>query len=132
MRTQILALAMMLVPAVGAAQVGGQVSYYGPAPKLEPLDLRTDPVCSALGSHSMADHTLVDDKGGLANVFVRVLDPPRGDYAAHGAEPVVLDQQRCRYIPKVFGILVGQRLEVRNGDPTVHTTTRRPSKGSTL
>ena len=122
-------LPVVLCPANSWAQVGGLVRYDGPSPKLESLDLRTDPVCSALGDRATADHTLVSKDGGLANVFVRVVNPPRGDYSAFASKPVVLDQQRCRYVPKVFGILVGQRLEVRNGDPTVHTTHAQTDKG---
>ena len=35
-------------------------------------------------------------------------------------EPVVLDQQRCRYLPRVVGVRVGQTLRLRNGDPLLH------------
>ena len=102
------------------AQVDGTVRYVGPTPKPEPLDLRTDPVCSTLEPHAVANHTLVGENGGLANVFAYVENPPATE-APTPAEPVILDQQACRYAPKVFGIRVGQSLEIRNGDATVHT-----------
>jgi hypothetical protein len=33
---------------------------------------------------------------------------------------VVVDQQKCRYIPRVLGVRVGQPLQIRNGDPLLH------------
>ena len=117
-----LLIAMMLVPDSAVAEITGRVRYSGAPPKREPLDYRTDPVCSAIADRGApADHTLIGPDLGLANVFVHVLDPPDVGYApADGV--VVLDQQACRYRPKVFGIRVGQPLEIRNGDPTLHTT----------
>ena len=35
-------------------------------------------------------------------------------------EPVVLDQDKCRYTPRVQGVRVGQPLSIRNSDPLLH------------
>ena len=35
-------------------------------------------------------------------------------------EPVVLDQQKCWYVPRVVGVRVGQPLQVLNSDPLLH------------
>ena len=35
-------------------------------------------------------------------------------------EPVVLDQDKCRYTPRVLGVRVGQALQIRNSDPLLH------------
>ena len=35
-------------------------------------------------------------------------------------EPVVLDQDKCRYTPRVLGVRVGQPLSIRNSDPLLH------------
>ena len=121
-------LTFVLVVSFGrsaSAEFVGRVRFDGPPPKTEPLDFRTDPVCSALGDHPAADHTLVGPNGGLANVFVYVVNPPiprTKTPPKSKKSPVILDQHACRYAPKVFGILVGQPLEIRNGDPTLHTT----------
>ena len=121
-------IAMMLVPSSAVAEITGRVRYDGAAPKTEPLDFRTDPVCSAIADRRPADHTLIGPKLGLANVFVHVVDPPQVEYPP-ATEVVVLDQHACRYEPKVFGIRVGQPLEIRNGDPTVHTTHALTDRG---
>ena len=35
-------------------------------------------------------------------------------------EPVLLDQDKCRYTPRVLGVRVGQPLAIRNSDPLLH------------
>ena len=35
-------------------------------------------------------------------------------------EPATIDQKDCRYHPHVFGMRVGQPLEIINSDPTLH------------
>ena len=35
-------------------------------------------------------------------------------------EPAQIDQKECRYHPHVFGMRVGQPLEIINSDPTLH------------
>ena len=41
-------------------------------------------------------------------------------------ESVKLDQQGCRYQPHVFGIRVGQPLEIVNSDTTLHNVHALP------
>jgi hypothetical protein len=124
-RNRVAALAMVCaigaVTAATAAGVRGTVKLDGPAPQRYPLQMAADPKCAAMhqGKTVLAEDTLVDDQGGLANVFVWVENPPAGTHAAP-AEPVRLDQHGCLYIPRVQGILVGQTLEITNGDDTLH------------
>ena len=58
--------------------------------------------------------------GGLDNVFVYVKDGLGNYYFDTPTEPVTLDQKGCRYTPHVFGIRVGQPLEIVNSDSTLH------------
>jgi plastocyanin len=58
--------------------------------------------------------------GGLDNVFVYVKDGLGNYYFDVPTESLKLDQQGCRYSPHVFGIRVGQPLEIVNNDSTLH------------
>ena len=81
-----------------------------------------DPKCvTANGGPERAAESIVLGNGqSLQNVFVYVKDG-LGNYAFPiPAEPVVLDQQKCRYTPRVLGVRVGQRLAIRNSDPLLH------------
>ena len=56
----------------------------------------------------------------LQNVFIYVKEglPPR--LYPVPSTPVVLDQQKCRYVPRVVGLQAGQSLTIRNSDPLLH------------
>lgn len=115
--------------AASAAAVSGTAKLDGAAPKRYPLQMDADPKCAAMhsGKTVLAEDTLVDDKGGLANVFVWVKNPPAGTHAAP-ATPVRLEQHGCLYTPRVQGILVDQKLEIVNGDDTLHNVRALASK----
>jgi plastocyanin len=91
-----------------------------PAPKMMRLD--GDPKCvTENGAPERADESLVVGQNqALQNVFVYVKD----GLGAYGfqvpTEPVVLDQDKCRYTPRVLGVRVGQPLSIRNSDPLLH------------
>ena len=56
----------------------------------------------------------------LGNVFVYVKDGLSGYTFPAPTTPARIDQQGCRYHPHVFGMQVGQPLEIVNSDPTLH------------
>jgi plastocyanin len=60
------------------------------------------------------------DGKSLANVFVYVKDGLGNYMFDTPTEPAQIDQQACRYHPHVFGMMVGQTLEILNSDPTLH------------
>ena len=45
-------------------------------------------------------------------------------------DPVVIDQQNCRYHPHVFGLMVGQPLQILNSDSTLHNIHALPAKNA--
>ena len=112
-------------PAVDPATAGtvtATVRFEGtpPAPKM--MRLEGDPKCvTENGGPERADESLVVGQNqALQNVFVYVKD----GLGAYGfpvpAEPVLLDQDKCRYAPRVLGVRVGQPLSIRNSDPLLH------------
>jgi len=105
-----------------AATLGGQVLIDGPIPAAEIIRMDGDPKCLTLtkGEERHTEYIVSNDGKTLANVFVYVKDGlPQRLYPVP-SEPVVIDQQTCRYVPRVLGVQVGQPLEIRNSDPLLH------------
>ena len=67
----------------------------------------------------MTEQYVVHD-ARLANVFVYVKDGLGNRIYMPTKTPIVLDQKGCRYIPHVIGAMVGQPVEFRNSDHTMH------------
>ena len=112
-------------PATDAAASGritGTIMVDGTVPPAEVIRLDADPKCVALaeGAERRAEYVVVGDGNRLQNVFVYVKDGLSGRMYPVPSEPVVLDQQKCRYVPRVLGIQVGQQLLIRNSDPLLH------------
>ena len=110
------------VDATTAGTVTATVKFEGQPPAPEMISLNGDPKCvSENGAPQRADELIVvGDNQALQNVFVYVKD----GLGAYGfpipTEPVVLDQDKCRYTPRVLGVRVGQALQIRNSDPLLH------------
>ena len=105
---------------LGTSTIAGVVRFDGDVPELRPLSMDADPACAAKHAEPVYPELLaVGDEAGLANVLVYVADNvPQGPYPP--AEPPVIDQQGCRYTPRVAGIMVGQELKVLNSDELLH------------
>jgi hypothetical protein len=105
------------------ATIEGTVRVDGDAPPYGRIRLDADPQCPPLagGSEQPAEDVVIGAHGELQNAFVYVKEGlPTRSYAV-GADAVVLDQQKCRFVPRVLGLQVGQRLLIRNSDPLLHT-----------
>jgi hypothetical protein len=106
----------------GTATITGRILIDGSVPPGEIIRLDGDPKCVELaaGEPRRTEYVVAGDDNSLQNVFVYVKEGlPRRMYPVP-AEPVVLDQEKCRYVPRVLGIQVGQQLTVRNSDPLLH------------
>ena len=105
-----------------AGTVTAIVKFEGQPPAPEMMTLTGDPKCvSENGGPQRADERIVvGENQSLQNVFVYVKDGLGGFGFPIPSEPVVLDQDKCRYTPRVLGVRVGQTLQVRNSDPLLH------------
>lgn len=108
------------VDASKAGNIAGRVTLDGPVPGNPQIKMSADPICIRENKDGASLEGFVVDSGGLENVFVYVKDGLRGYYFDAPTEPARLDQKGCRYHPHVFGLQVGQPLEVSNSDPTLH------------
>jgi plastocyanin len=105
-----------------AASLTGHVTFDGTLPPADVIRMDGDPKCvaAAQGEERRTELFVSDDGKSLGNVFIYVKDGlPQRMYAVPSA-PVVFDQQKCRYVPRVLGVQVGQAVEIRNSDPLLH------------
>jgi hypothetical protein len=110
------------------AAVAGRVVFDGPAPERKPIDTKMDPKCAVLhaGEPLLTEQAVISADGGVANAFVYLKNPPAGDYPVP-AEPAVLDQVGCAYVPRVLGVRAGQTVNVKNSDETTHNIRSFPT-----
>ena len=123
-----LVLTVMSAGAFGAAQarppaagtIVGRVRLTGNAPGNAVIRMGVDPLCAkANAGRRVFQRTVVASRdGGLADVFVRL----EGRFTATPvpADPVIVDQQACIYLPRVIGARTGQTLLVKNSDALLH------------
>lgn len=102
--------------------IAGRVTLEGTPPPARVVRVDGDKTCATLvpGAQQTIPEFVVGDGGGLGNVFVYVKSGLDGRSYPVPAEPVVLDQQRCAYTPRVIGVRVGQAFQVLNSDPLLH------------
>jgi plastocyanin len=115
-----------------AGDVKGVATLDGVAPKNEAIKMNADPVCmrEAKGTQAQETYMVGADGKSLANVFVYVKDG-LGNYVFDTpTETAKIDQRECRYHPHVFGMRVGQPLEIVNSDPTLHNIHAMPKANS--
>jgi plastocyanin len=105
----------------GDGVVSGTVHFTGTAPANPTIDMSEEAACKAKYTGNPIDSQYVVNNGGLGNVFVYVKSGlPAGAKYAAPSTPAVIDQKGCEYHPRVFGLQVGQKLEIKNDDPLLH------------
>ena len=110
-----------------AGTLAGRILFDGPVPANAPIKMSADPTCVSENPNGATFETYVVKDGGLDNVFVYVKDGLGNYYFDTPAEPVTLDQKACHYEPHVFGIRVGQPLDIVNDDSTLHNVHAVPT-----
>ncbi|MEO6965555.1 MAG: hypothetical protein ABI076_06610, partial [Acidobacteriaceae bacterium] len=103
-----------------AGTVSGTIQFTGKAPKPVVIDMAQDPACSLATPTSNTTQQYVVHDGKMANVFIYIKAGLGHRIYPPSQTPVVLDQKGCRYVPHVLGVMTGQPVEFRNGDPTMH------------
>ena len=118
--------ATCLGPAL-AGTITGKVTFEGKVPTMKPIAMDADPTCAKKHSTPVLSEWLVLGEGNtLGNVLVRVAKGlPDKPYPAP-KDPVVMDQNGCKYVPHVMGIMVGQPFKVLNSDGVLHNVHALP------
>jgi plastocyanin len=104
-----------------AAALTGKAVFDGTPPAAEKMKADADPKCKLAHPDGIAsDGVIVNANGTLKNVFVYVKEGLSGKKFPAPKDAVVFDQKGCVYTPKVFGVQVGQPVEIINSDDTLH------------
>ena len=109
-------------PSVAGGTITGKIKFTGTAPRNPTIDMSDEAVCKAkYPAPPTEENVVAGPANSLANVFVYVKSGVPASYTAPapGANPVI-DQNGCRYHPHVFGIRVGQTLQIKNSDGVLH------------
>jgi plastocyanin len=105
----------------GESTVSGKISLSGNVPEARVIRVSaSDPLCMPEGGVVRSELIVAGPDNQLQNVFVYVKDGLGNQTFPAPKTPVHLDQVGCRYTPHVFGVQVGQPVEITNSDPTVH------------
>ena len=116
-----------VAPAADVSAAGGtitgKIKFTGTAPRGRPIDMSEEAACKAkyTANPPVEETVVAGPANALANVFVYVSSGlPAGATSPAPTTAVVLDQDGCRYRPHVFGVMVGQPVEIRNSDAVLH------------
>ena len=117
---RVLGILILGMTIASAGDVTGKVAFSGTPPKGSPLQMTADPVCKKAHTKPVTGEDVVVNKNGtLRNVIVYVKSGLKGSFTAP-KDKLVFDQMGCLYTPHVLSLMVGQELEVRNSDATLH------------
>jgi plastocyanin len=122
--------AFVIAGTTNAAEWGsvkGRILVDGKPPELKPLLVEKE-YCMDLMPKPPNETIVLGKDNALVNTIVYLYLPRRGkvnihpDYEAAFKEPVVLDNKGCQFHPHVTLVRVGQKVIVKNSDPTGHNT----------
>lgn len=117
-----------------AASISGTILLEGTVPPAPVIRMDGDPKCvtAAQGEERRSEEIVSSDGKTLGNVFVYLKEGvPQRMYPVPDT-PVVLDQQKCRYVPRVLGVQVGQTLQIKNSDALLHNVSAEPAVNQPL
>jgi len=113
----------------GTASITGTINFSGTAPDRPAITL--DRECRALHEADvLTENTVVNDNGTLRWAFVYVKEGLGDRTFAPSAEVITFDQRGCMYDPHVFGVQVGQTVEIINSDAFLHNVNSQPNERS--
>ncbi len=114
-----------------AAVLTIKAPFEGQAPTVQTIKADADPKCKLMHPQGIsADEVIVNSNNSLKNVFVYVKEGLEGKKFEAPKTPVTFNQEGCQYHPKIFGIMVGQPLEIVNSDDTLHNVHSLPTEKS--
>jgi len=114
------------VPGLHAGDISGTITLKGTPPAEKPIDKSADKNCGTSPTPPTTHHYVVGSKGELANAII-ALKGMDGKSTGASAAPAVLDQLHCEYTPVIMAVQTGQKIAIRNSDPTLHNVHAIPA-----
>src|SRR5882672_7545723 len=111
--------------------IKGRIVLSGNPPGNPVIRMGRDPMCAKVNAgKQVIQETVLTRNGGLANVFVKL----QGNFPQTPVptQPVTIDQKGCIYIPRVVGIRVGKKLQIRNSDDWLHNVHSQSTRNSSF
>jgi plastocyanin len=107
-------------PATATSRVFGSIQFEGTPPEPVPIHAGGSVYCVRNARGLVEEDVALTSEKKLRNVIVYVKSGQEGRTYEAPSEAVVLDQQKCTYVPHVLTVMTNQKLSVRNSDPTFH------------
>ncbi len=111
-----------------AGTLTGKVNFKGAKVVPVKIKMTADKKCEKMhsGKDVYSDQVVVNSNNTLKNVFIYIKSGlPKKKYKTP-KEKVRFDQNGCQYSPHVFGVMVDQKIEIRNDDETLHNVHALP------
>jgi hypothetical protein len=99
---------------ISAGDITGKITLKGTPPPEK--DLPLDALCGKVHSTKKTQLYVVGKNGELADTFVYVKDGLTGKTFPLPEKPALIDQVGCEYHPYVSGVMVNQKILVRNSE----------------
>ena len=103
---------------ISAGDISGKITLKGTPPPEK--DLPLDAQCGKIHPTKKTKLYVVGANGELADTFIYVKDGLAGKAFPAPEKSALIDQAGCEYTPYVSGVMVGQKILVRNSDPVLH------------
>lgn len=82
--------------------------------------MSSEAACHRSGTLTLSEDVVVSTDGGLKNVYVHVVSGLGDRVFAAPAEPAVMDQVGCMFVPHVLAVQAGQVISFQSSDPVLH------------
>jgi hypothetical protein len=116
-KVSLLVLALFTANRAHSGSIIGGVKFTGAPPKLPMIVVSKD---QEYCGESLSNETyLIDPTGGLQNAVVFLEAAPSG--LPPGTQKLnVVENNGCRYVPRIAAMQKGERLRIKNNDPKLH------------
>lgn len=113
--------------AATAGDITGKITLSGNAPAPQVIDMGSVPDCGKQHSEPVKTQLYVVGPAGELKDVVVSIKGVTGKSTGESAEPLVLDQKGCEYIPYIAAVQTKQKILVRNSDPLLHNVHAMPA-----